>query len=614
MAQTYGTPFRALPASVQPPTSEATHAAPDSPLIEVPLRRSERTKLPSVKLKDYVTHTVLPQRPPASHSNQQLSSGNPFPITHYITCDKFSSKHVQFLAAVTSGREPRTFREAMSDPGWRQAMQTEIKALEDNGTWELTALPSGKKALGSRWVYKIKYHADGRIERLKARLVVLGNHQVEGIDYNETFAPVAKLVTVRAFLAVAVTKNWELHQMDVHNAFLHGDLDEEVYMKCPPGFSVSSNQVCRLRKSLYGLKQAPRCWFAKLVAALHAYGFVQSCADYSLFTCSRGGTQVNVLVYVDDLIISGNNSTTISMFKNYLHSCFHMKDLGVLKYFLGIEVARSPDGLFLSQRKYTLDIITESGLLGAKPAATPIDINHCLARSNSDLLADPLPYRRLLGRLIYLAVTRPDLSYSIHLLSQFMQSPKTDHWLAALRIVRYLKGTPGQGILLRSDSALSLTGWCDSDWAACPITRRSISGWIVFLGHSPISWKTKKQVTVARSSAEAEYRSMAAATCELKWLKALLLSLGVHHPQTIPLLCDSQSALHIAQNPVFHERTKHIEMDCHFVRDAIQDRLIAPSYVPTTYQLADIFTKALGKTQFQFLLRKLGICNPHAPT
>ncbi|CAH9096427.1 unnamed protein product [Cuscuta europaea] len=520
----------------------------------------------------------------------------------------------KFLAAVTSGREPRTFREAMSDPGWRQAMQTEIKALEDNGTWELTALPSGKKALGSRWVYKIKYHADGRIERLKARLVVLGNHQVEGIDYNETFAPVAKLVTVRAFLAVAVTKNWELHQMDVHNAFLHGDLDEEVYMKCPPGFSVSSNQVCRLRKSLYGLKQAPRCWFAKLVAALHAYGFVQSCADYSLFTCSRGGTQVNVLVYVDDLIISGNNSTTISMFKNYLHSCFHMKDLGVLKYFLGIEVARSPDGLFLSQRKYTLDIITESGLLGAKPAATPIDINHCLARSNSDLLADPLPYRRLLGRLIYLAVTRPDLSYSIHLLSQFMQSPKTDHWLAALRIVRYLKGTPGQGILLRSDSALSLTGWCDSDWAACPITRRSISGWIVFLGHSPISWKTKKQVTVARSSAEAEYRSMAAATCELKWLKALLLSLGVHHPQTIPLLCDSQSALHIAQNPVFHERTKHIEMDCHFVRDAIQDRLIAPSYVPTTYQLADIFTKALGKTQFQFLLRKLGICNPHAPT
>ncbi|CAH9096429.1 unnamed protein product [Cuscuta europaea] len=216
-----------VPASVQPPTSEATHAAPDSPLIEVPLRRSERTKLPSVKLKDYVTHTVLPQRPPASHSNQQLSSGNPFPITHYITCDKFSSKHVQFLAAVTSGREPRTFREAMSDPGWRQAMQTEIKALEDNGTWELTALPSGKKALGSRWVYKIKYHADGRIERLKARLVVLGNHQVE---------------------------------------------DEEVYMKCPPGFSVSSNQVCRLRKSLYGLKQAPRCWFAKLVAALHAYG------------------------------------------------------------------------------------------------------------------------------------------------------------------------------------------------------------------------------------------------------------------------------------------------------------------------------------------------------
>ena len=195
-----------------------------------------------------------------------------------------------------------------------------------------------------------------------------------------------------------------------------------------------------------------------------------------------------------------------------------------------------------------------------------------------------------------------------------MQEPRQEHWDAALRVVRYLKGSPGQGILLRSDSELSLKGWCDSDWAACPLTRRSLTGWLVFLGHSPIAWKTKKQHTVARSSAEAEYRSMASITCELKWLKGLLLSLGVHHPKAIPLFCDSQSALHIAQNPVFHERTKHIEVDCHFVRDAIQEGLLAPSYVPTTVQLADIFTKALGKKQFDFLLDKLGIFDLHAPT
>lgn len=407
---------------------------------------------------------------------------------------------------------------------------------------------------------KIKYNSDGSVERLKARLVVFGNHQIAGIDYNETFAPVAKMVTVRAFLAIAVSKNWELHQMDVHNAFLHGDLNEEVYMKLPPGFgSTQPNMVCRLQKSLYGLKQAPRCWFAKLVTALKVYGFLQSYADYSLFTFTKGVIQLNVLVYVDDLIISGNNSAALAIFKKYLSTRFHMKDLGVLKYFLGIEVARSPTGIFLCQRKYSLDIISATGLLGAKPASFPIEQNHRLAHASGNSLPNPEPYRRLVGRLFYLTVTRPDLAYSVHILSQFLQAPKNEHWEAALRVVRYLKGSPGQGILLRADSPLSLTGWCDSDWAACPLTRRSLTGWLVFLGHSPISWKTKKQQTVARSSAEAEYRSMASITCELKWLKGLLLSLGIQHSASIRIHCDSQSAIHIARNPVFHERTKHIE-------------------------------------------------------
>eukprot|EP00261_Vitis_vinifera_P040707 XP_019081950.1 PREDICTED: uncharacterized protein LOC109124308 [Vitis vinifera] len=423
------------------------------------------------------------------------------------------------------------------------------------------------------------------------------------------------MTTVRAFLAIAASKNWELHQMDVHNAFLHGDLEEEVYMKLPPGFERSDpNLVCRLRKSLYGLKQAPRCWFAKLVTTLKGYGFLQSYSDYSLFTYTKGNVQINVLVYVDDLIISGNDSAALKTFKAYLSDCFKMKDLGVLKYFLGIEVARSSAGLFLCQRKYTLDIVSEAGLLGAKPCGFPIEQNHRLRLANGELLSNPESYRRLVGRLIYLAVTRPDLAYSVHILSQFMQEPRIEHWEAALRVVRYLKGTPGQGILLRADSDLSLQGWCDSDWAACLVTRRSLSGWLVFLGQSPISWKTKKQHTVSHSSAEAEYRAMAAVTCELKWLKGLLLSLGVHHPKAIKLFCDSQSALHMAKNPVFHERTKHIEVDCHFVRDAITDGLIAPSYVPTVTQLADIFTKALGKKQFDYLLAKLGIFEPHAPT
>ncbi|RVW21625.1 Retrovirus-related Pol polyprotein from transposon RE2 [Vitis vinifera] len=473
-----------------------------------PMGKGMRDKFPSVLLRDFVTHTVVAESPSSATPSPQHPSGTPYPIAHYINCDNFSVHYRKFLATIISSNDPKSFKEAMKDVGWQKSMHEEIRALEENGTWTLETSSKG--------------------------LVVLGNHQEASIDYHETFSPVAKMTTVRAFLAIAASKNWELHQMDVHNAFLHGDLEEEVYMKLPPGFERSDpNLVCRLRKSLYGLKQAPRCWFSKLVTALKGYGFLQSYSDYSLFTYTTGNVQINVLVYVDDLIISGNDSTALKTFKAYLSDCFKMKDLGVLKYFLGIEVARSSAGLFLCQRKYTLDIVSEAGLLGAKPCGFPIEQNHRLGLANGELLSNPESYRRLIV------------------------------------ICPYRVG-------------------CDSDWAACPVTRRSLSGWLVFLGQSPISWKTKKQHTV------------------------------------FPLVCRSgipsygssyfQSALHMAKNPVFHERTKHIEVDCHFVRDAITDGLIAPSYVPTVTQLADIFTKALGKKQFDYLLAKLGIFEPHAPT
>ncbi|CAH9140336.1 unnamed protein product [Cuscuta epithymum] len=608
--ETHTSPTATLSSSAEAGQSQDGEAEPI-----ISLGRGLREKRTSVLLRDFVTHHVQHLSPSPSPPGSTCSSGMSYPIAHFVSCDRFSARHRAFLGAITAGMEPHSFREAMTDPGWCAAMQSEIKALEDNHTWDMQPLPPGKKALGSKWVYKIKYHSDGTVERLKARLVVFGNHQEEGIDYTETFAPVAKMVTVRVFLAVAAARNWELHQMDVHNAFLHGDLEEEVYMKLPPGFRTSQpGLVCRLRKSLYGLRQAPRCWFAKLAASLRKYGFTQSYSDYSLFTWCRDNISLHVLVYVDDLIIAGNDSDAITAFKHYLHTCFHMKDLGHLKYFLGVEVARSAVGIYLCQRKYTLDIISEAGLLGAKPASFPMEQHHGLALANGELLADAEPYRRLVGRLIYLSFTRPDVAYAVHILSQFMQAPCQEHWHAALRVVRYLKGCPGQGILLSSSCDLLLSGWCDSDWASCPLTRRSLSGWVVFLGSSPISWKTKKQHTVSRSSAEAEYRSMASITAELKWLKGLLLSLGVVHSRPMTLMCDSKSAIDIAQNPVFHERTKHIEVDCHYVRDALQDGLLTTHHVSTHDQLADIFTKALGKNQFLYLLRKLGICDLHAPT
>ncbi|KAJ4765650.1 Retroelement pol polyprotein-like [Rhynchospora pubera] len=484
-------------------------------------------------------------------------------------------------------------------------MKAEIEALERNATWTLEDLLYNKVAIGCKWVYRIKYHADGRVERYKARLVALGNRQVQGIDYTETFAPVAKLVSVRTFLAVAVARGWELHQMDVHNAFLHGDLNEEVYMRLPPGFAHSQPvKVCRLRKSIYGLKHAPRMWFSKLTAALETYGFVQSKADYSLFTCHKGKSFIAILIYVDDLVIAGSDSNAVHAFKRYMSEVFHLKDLGTLKYFLGIEIARGATGLFLSQRKYALDMLAERGLLGAKPVVTPLESNHKLTESIGERLKDPERYRRLVGRLIYLIISRPELSYSVHTLAQFMHQPLEAHYDAALRVMRYLKANPGQGILLRADSKLQLNGYCDSDWASCPTTQRSLTGYFVMLGGSPVPWKTKKQPTVSCSSAEAEYRSMTNATCELLWLKSFLQSLGVVHDRPMNLYCDSQAALHIATNPVFHERTKHIELDCHFVRDWIKDGAVVTQYIRSSEQLADIFTKALGKQQFHYLLGK----------
>ncbi|CAM8971500.1 unnamed protein product [Rhodiola kirilowii] len=364
------------------------------------------------------------------------------------------------------------------------------------------------------------------------------------------------MTTVRCMLTVAAARHWPIYQLDVDNAFLHGTLDEEVYMKLPIGFykkEKAAGQVCKLVKSLYGLKQASRQWFAKFSEAITEFGFQRSQNDYSLFTMKKNGDFLILLVYVDDVIITGTSHNLISEVKQYIHDKFRIKDLGLLKYFLGLEVARSDAGIFLNQRKYALELLEEHNLLQCKPAKTPLNLKHNLSLSSEALLPDPLPYRKLVGKLIYMSITRPDLAYSIHILSRYMQKPTEEHLRAALRLLRFIKRAPAQGILFPADSSLQLQAFCDADWAACPITRRSLTGHCVTLGSSVISWKTKKQPVVSRSSAESEYRAMAAVCCELVWLVRLLADMGVQIGQSIPLYCDNKAAIHIAHNPVFHE-------------------------------------------------------------
>jgi hypothetical protein len=416
------------------------------------------------------------------------------------------------------------------------------------------------------------------------------------------------MTTIRVLLAIAAVQQWPLYQLDVNTAFLHGDLKEEVYMKPPPGLHLSSpNLVCKLQRSLYGLKQASRQWNTKLTDTLLSSGYLQSKSDYSLFTKQRSTGFTVILVYVDDLVLGGTDADEITHIKALLDTKFSIKDLGILKYFLGFEVARTQAGISLCQRKYTLDLITDAGLLGAKPCSTPMQPQLQLHKASGELISNPTTYRRIIGRLLYLTHTRPNIAYTVSKLSQFLDSPTTEHMLAGLHVLKYLKQSPGQGLIYSSTSSLNLKGFSDSDWGACPDTRRSTTGICFFLGSSLISWKSKKQTVVSRSSSEAEYRALAQATCEGQWLSYLLQDLNIPHPSPIILYCDNKSALHIAANPVFHERTKHIEIDCHVVRDKVQAGFIHLLPDPSKEQVADILTKPLHPGPFNILQSKLGM-------
>ncbi|KAK4396920.1 Retrovirus-related Pol polyprotein from transposon RE2 [Sesamum angolense] len=340
---------------------------------------------------------------------------------------------------------------------------------------------------------------------------------------------------------------------------------------------------------------------------MESFGFIQSKNDYCLFTKLTNAGFVALLVYVDDILIAGPSSALIAEVKQYLDQLFTVKDLGVAKFFLGIEIARSPQGMALTQLKYTKDILVDTGMTNARAATTPLPTGVKFTQEAGNPLPNAEVYRRLIGRLLYLGFTRPDISHATQQLSQFLQAPCQQHWDAALHLLRYLNGTQHKGLFFPSNSVLELKAYCDADWASCVDTRRSLTGYCVFLGPALISWKTKKQSTVSRSTAEAEYRSMGATACELTWIYFLLKDMQLSVSLPITFLCDNRAALYIISNPVFHERTKHLEIDCHLVRDKYKAGFLAPDHVSSKEQLADIFTKSLPGSSLHPFLDKLGL-------
>jgi len=440
-------------------------------------------------------------------------------ISNYVSYGSLSPANRAFVASIQSVTIPRDWKQAKQDPKWHEAMVEELRALEKNKTWELVKLPAGKKAISCKWVFTIKQNPEGKVERYKARLVARGYSQTYGIDYDETFAPVAKMGTVRTLISCAANFGWPLHQLDVKNTFLHGDLQEEVYMEIPPGFSkdVIAEKVCRLKKSLYGLKQSPRAWFDRFRCALCGMGYKQCNGDHTVFYRHSGRRIAILAVYVDDIIITGDDEVEVKRLKENLSKEFEVKDLGQLRYFLGIEVARSQKGILLTQRKYVLDLLNETGMLGCRPASYPIDPNHKLCAESGDPVNKDR-YQRLVGRLIYLCHTRPDISYAVSVVSRYMHDPRSGHLDAVYRILRYLKSSPGKGLMFKSFGHLNVEGYCDADWASYLDDRRSTSGYCVFVGGNLISWRSKKQSVVSRSTAEAEYRAMSLTVSEMLWV------------------------------------------------------------------------------------------------
>jgi hypothetical protein len=378
-------------------------------------------------------------KPPNGYSPDIGDRSSKYPIANYVSTERLSEPLKTFVHELSSCSIPTNIHKALTNPKWTQAVKEEMEALQKNETWTLVPLPKGKKTVGCKWVFSIKHKADGSIDRYKARLVAKGYTQTYGVDYQETFSAVAKLNSVRVLLSLAANLDWPLHQFDVKNTFLHGDLEEEVYMDVPPGYTANSEVkvVCKLQRALYGLKQSPRAWFGRFSLAMKKYGYQQSHSDHTLFLKHQRGKVTALIIYVDDMIITGDDPKEISSLQAHLATKFEMKNLGGLKYFLGIEVARSKQGIFLSQRKYILDLLLEVGLLECKLAETPIVQNHKLGEYPDQVPTNKERYKRLVGKLIYLSLTCPDIAYAVSVVSQFMHCPSEDHMEAVLRILRY---------------------------------------------------------------------------------------------------------------------------------------------------------------------------------
>lgn len=510
-----------------------------------------------------------------------------------------------------SSEEPATYEEASKSEEWRLAMEQEISSIRNNGTWEAANLPSDHKAIGLKWVFKLKKNPDGKILKHKARLVAKGYVQRYGVDYNEVYAPVARLETIRMLLAYAAQRNWEIHHMDVKTAFLNGELEEEVYVAQPEGYRDKKHphKVLKLHKALYGLKQAPRAWNSKLDQCLKTLGFEKCPHEHAVYRREQEGHVMIVGVYVDDLILTGANTSTIKQFKEEMKQKFEMSDLGLLSYYLGIEVKQGEKSISICQSGYARNILEKMGMGDCNPCQIPMEPRTKMSKDGGgEPPVDKTLYRSVIGSLRYLVHTRPDIAYAVGVMSRYMEAPTTEHMTGVKQILRYVKGTMNLGcVYMKEQSKEELIGYSDSDLAGDVDDRKSTTGVMYFLGRSPITWVSQKQRVVALSSCEAEYIAGTAGACQGVWLGRVLNNLRGDNQIKALLMIDNKSAIALAKNPVFHDRSKHIDTRYHFIRECVMNGDIKVEHVSTEIQLADLLTKPLGRQRFVELREMIGM-------
>jgi hypothetical protein len=544
----------------------------------------------------------------------QKINGIGYPHWEYSIAILVSGKPTKFIPNGLHAEErftPDTLKKAMNSSEseqWKFAMKDELDAMRVNDVWDVVDRPKDRKVIGSKYVYKIKENPDGSINKYKARLVAQGFSQIEGVDFEESFAPVIKHIALRTCLALANSLNFELHQMDVNNAFLYGEIEEETFMELPPDCRVDSNKVCKLKRSIYGLKVSPLMWYKRLDKFLTKAGFHRLSADHCIYVKGEQENQF-ILVYVDDSVLGMKTSTDIKKHKEIFSKEFKMKDLGEVKVILGWEIERDRKKkiLKINQTKFIKDTLRIFGMSECSSEKIPMDVKvHLTEKMNAKgNEMENVPYRQAIGKLNYLVTgTRPDIANAVNIVSRFQQNPGPSHWTAVKRILRYVKGTLSVGLTFDGNlesKSLGLCGYTDSDWAADHDRRKSTSGTLVMGFGGILIWSSKRQNCVALSTAEAEFVAACECVKNIQYLRNLLNEMKIIVPRTIQVYEDNQGAIAMINNPTSHSRAKHIDIKYHFIRDLVNLKLIKLKYISTKDQLADILTKPLDSTIFNHL-------------